>query len=235
MTRLGVLGGTFDPPHLGHLVLAEAARVQFALDRVLFVPAGDPYHRRPGSGFQVASARPDLSPSADRLAMTRLAVAGNDAFAVDDREVRREGPSYTVDTLAELAREMPAASSRQRTLEPEAGSGGPEPEDAALAHRLFLLLGADAAAELHRWKEPARIAGLANILVAPRGDRAFAVAPFPVLEVDMPRLDITSTLVRERSRAGLSIRYLVPDAVADYIERGELYRGRLDFRGPGSA
>ena len=221
MTRLGVLGGTFDPPHLGHLVLAEAARVQFALDRVLFVPAGDPYHRRPGSGFQVASARPDLSPAADRLAMTRLAVAGNDAFAVDDREVGREGPSYTVDTLTELAAEWDAGSGTR-----EAAAPG--------ARRLFLLLGADAAAELGRWKEPGRIAELATILVAPRGEREPSTAPVPVLEVDMPRIDITSTLVRERARAGLSVRYLVPDAVAEYIDGRGLYRGSSEFRVPGS-
>ena len=96
--RLGVFGGTFDPPHVGHLALAEWAREELGLDRVLFVPAGSPPHKRPGR-----------TPAARRLAMTRLAVRGNPAFVVEPMETRRRGPSYTVDTLAALAARHPGA------------------------------------------------------------------------------------------------------------------------------
>ena len=199
MARIGIFGGTFDPPHVGHTIFAEAARAQFELDTVRFVPAGDPYHRRRGSGFEIAGVRDDLSPANDRLEMTRLAVAGNGAFVVDDREVQRDGPSYTVDTLEELTAEFPDA-------------------------KLFLLLGADTAAELSRWRSADRIGELATVLVASRGDRvAGAAREFPHKVVQMPRVDITATEIRALIQRTASARYLVADAVLEYIERQSLY------------
>ena len=128
-----LLGGTFDPPHIGHLLAGECARWQFGARQVVFVPAGDPYRK---------AGRP-VSPAADRLAMTRLAILHNDAFVVDDREVRRPGPTYTVDTL----REYHASGERD----------------------LVLVLGVDALADMPNWKEPAEMARLARIAVALKG------------------------------------------------------------------
>ncbi|MGE5596035.1 MAG: nicotinate-nicotinamide nucleotide adenylyltransferase, partial [Hyphomicrobiales bacterium] len=105
MTPLVVLGGTFDPVHVAHLVLGECARVQFGAERVVFLPAGDPY-RKTGTGGRGAgpggSAVREVTAAEHRLAMLRLAVAGNERFEADDREVRRGGPTYTIDTLTEL-------------------------------------------------------------------------------------------------------------------------------------
>jgi nicotinate-nucleotide adenylyltransferase len=196
--KLGILGGTFDPPHYGHLLLGECAREQFALDRVLFIPAGNPYRK---------ADRP-VTASLHRLAMTGLAVTGNAAFAVDDREVRRAGPSYTVDTLRELRHEHDSS--------------------------LVLILGADALADLPRWREPAAIVALAEIVVAAKGRGEEEVArlaaaagvaqPPPV--VAMPAYPVSSTLIRERLAGGRSARYLAPDAVLAYAAEHGLYRPR---------
>ncbi len=202
MARTGILGGTFDPPHLGHTALAVHARDQFRLDKVLWIPAGDPYHRRAGSGFRIAGARRNLSAPADRLAMTLLAVAGGEGFTVDEREIRRAGPSYTVDTLLELAGE------RQ-------------------GDELFLLLGADSAAEFHRWRRPERIGELARVVVAPRRfvRTDGGSANMRLESVDMPQIDITSTAVRSLVRSGKPFRHLVEPSVADYIVGHGLYVG----------
>ena len=125
----GFLGGTFDPPHFGHLFLAECARAQFALERVLFIPAGDPYRKKRA-----------MTPAAQRLEMTRLAVQGNPGFSVDDLEVRREGPTYTVDTLEELGAR---------------GEGA-----------VVFIIGSDALADMRNWKDPRRIEELARLVVA---------------------------------------------------------------------
>ncbi len=188
---IGILGGTFDPPHIGHLILAECARVQLGLARVLFIPAGDPYRK----GEQL------VTPASDRLAMVMLAIQENPAFAVDDREIRRAGPSYTVDTLEELAQE---------------------------GHmRPVLLLGQDAFADLPNWRQPERIVELGRIAIA-RRDGAAAVAT--VYEtIDMPSLRVSSSELRNRVATGTSIRYLVPDLVMTYIaERGLYQAGRPD-------
>ena len=192
--KLGVLGGTFDPPHVGHLILAELAREQLGLDRVRFIPAGDPW-RKSGKGVTAA---------ADRLAMTRLAVAGNAAFEVDDCEVRREGPSYTSVTLATI----------RSVLAP--------------ADELFFLVGEDALADLPHWHDPAAIARAAVVAVAARDGAALPAAlPFGeerLVRVAMPVVDVSSTELRERARRGSSLRYFVPAAVEAYIHEQGLYR-----------
>jgi len=191
--RIGVFGGTFDPPHLGHLALAEWAREELGLDRVLFVPAGVPPHKR--------TAR---SSPARRLAMTRLAVRGNSAFRAEPLETRRRGPSYTVDTLRALAARHPGA-------------------------KLWLLVGADTYATIAEWREPAEIARLASVAVAarpgaPRARRAAWTRGGRVRWLGNPALDVSSSAVRDRARAGRSLRYLVPASVAGYIEAHGLYR-----------
>ena len=194
-SSLAILGGTFDPPHIGHLILAECARLQFGLDRVLFIPAGDPYRK----------ADQPVTAAADRLAMTAAAINGNPAFVLDEREVRRTGPSYTVDTLEEIVAE---------------GNGRP-----------LLLLGTDALADLPNWRQPERIAQLARIVVA-RRDGAAPDEQEPEHDyetVDMPLLRVSSSELRNRVAAGKSIRYLVPSAVEAYISEHGLYRaGNLE-------
>jgi nicotinate-nucleotide adenylyltransferase len=197
--RLGVIGGTFDPPHLGHLAFAEWARGALRLDRVLFVPAGSPPHKRSGSP----------SPAAQRLAMTRLAVRGNPAFGVSALEVRRRGPSYTVDTLRALAARHPGA-------------------------RLHLLMGADMFASFGTWREPDEIARRARLVVAlrpgaappRRGRRGAPAWARRVTWLANPTIELSSTALRERARRGGSLRYLVPDAVARYVERHRMYAPR---------
>lgn len=191
--RLGVLGGTFDPIHLGHLILAEYAREQLSLERVLFVPAGDPWRK----------AGRHISAAVHRLAMTRLAVEDSPYFEVDDCELRRDGPTYTVDTLRYL----------RETRRPD---------------ELYFLLGEDALADLPFWHDPGGIARLAVIAVAPREGAEVPTLPFDasrLVNLAMPYIGISSTLLRERAAAGLSLRYQVPEPVRIYIERYRLYRG----------
>ena len=189
--RLGVLGGTFDPVHLGHLRLAETAREQMGLDRVVFVPAGLPWRKAGAS----------IAPAGHRLSMLRLATACNPAFEVSDLEVAREGPSYTAETLEALAEAHPGAE-------------------------LFFLLGEDALADLPNWYQPERIRELATLAVARRPGEPVEAGGSngAVVWLEMPRLEISATEIRDRVRSGLSIRYLVPDAVEKYIREHGLYR-----------
>jgi len=194
---IGILGGTFDPPHLAHLAVAEEAREALGLSRILFVPAGQPWQK----------ADRAVSPGRLRLAMVERAVAGNPFFHADSREVDRPGPSYTDETIAEVAAES-----------------GAEP---------WFILSAEALAGLPTWRDPDRVIALARLCVVPRDgapDAALASfrARFPaaagrVVVLDQPRLAISSTRIRARVRAGRSIRYLVPDAVAALIAEYALY------------
>ncbi len=201
--KLGVLGGTFDPPHIGHLILVEEARLSLGLGQVLFVPAGAPWRK----------AGQELSAREDRLAMVRLAVGDNPDFAVSSLEVEREGPSYTAETLAELCDQLgretefffimgadslgdfPHWHQPQRILELArlAVAERPEPEDAGFGEVL-----AEELAEAMRQR---------------------------VVWLRMPRIDISATAVRERVRRGLSVRYWVPLAVEKYIREHGLYVG----------
>lgn len=189
-----ILGGTFDPPHIGHLVLGECARHQFG-GRVVYLPAGDPWRKTSGA----IGERRAISPAPLRLEMIAAAVRGNRHFSVDDREVRRRGPSYTVETLAEYHAEG--------------------------VTDLVLVIGSDALADLPNWREPERIRALARIAVT-RKTGETATFPDWVTEIAMPPLALSSTLVRARVARGEPIRYLVPDAVERIIRREGLYRAR---------
>lgn len=184
----GLLGGTFDPPHIGHLAVAHAALEQLDVGVVQFVPAGDPWQKR---HEYVSEAR-------HRLAMTRLAAAEDDRFAVDDREVRREGPSYTVTTVEEF------------------GPG------------CVLILGADAALNIPTWHRASDLMALANIAVVPRpgvdADSVRSALGRDVVNLSMPTIDLSGTQIRAHVKAGYSARFLVPDAVNDYIHGNGLYR-----------
>jgi nicotinate-nucleotide adenylyltransferase len=195
--KVGVLGGTFDPVHVGHLVLAERARDELSLDLVLFVPAGDPWRK----------SHREITAAEHRLAMLRLAVEGNDAFGVSDIEIKREGPTYTADTLATLAAER-------------------------LDDEFYFIVGADALADMPNWHEPERIVDHARLAVAPRDVQEANIAALAlpaiagrIVQFTMPPLAVSSTEVRERIAAGRSVRYLVPGRVLEYIDAQSLYRG----------
>jgi nicotinate-nucleotide adenylyltransferase len=201
--RWGILGGTFDPIHHGHLAIAEAAREELGLERVLFVPAGQPPHRERAPG---ASAE-------DRATMVGLAIAGAAAFEMSRLELDREGPSYTVDTLTALAAER---------------------EGGGAALDIRFILSAEAFAEFPSWHEAERVLALCRLIVLPREghpapDLPSLVARLPALDgrvtlLDGPRIRLSASEVRGRAAAGLSVRYLVPDAVAAYIADHRLYR-----------
>ncbi|MGH7742074.1 MAG: nicotinate-nucleotide adenylyltransferase [Candidatus Eiseniibacteriota bacterium] len=191
MRRIGLFGGTFDPPHLGHLALAECARDQLGLESVLFVPAGTPPHKR----------RVGRSSAQRRVAMTRLAVRGNRSFRVSLAEVRRHGPSFTVDTLRDMGQRFPGSA-------------------------LYLLMGADSLADFANWHDPREILRLATLVVAARpGVRRRAGPRRGVVWLENFAVDISSSAIRARARSGRSVRYLVPEAVAHYIARHRVYGG----------
>jgi nicotinate-nucleotide adenylyltransferase len=195
---LGVFGGTFDPIHVAHLAVAEEAAEVLGLERILFVPAGVPPHK-PGRL---------ITPAADQLA-----IAGNERFGVDRREIDRPGPSYTVDTLA--------------SLHASHAAGG-------AAADLTLVLSAEAFLGLMSWREPRRVLELARIVVAPRDGYPdagpdFLAGHLPDLAgratfLDGPRLRLSASELRARVASGRSLRYLVPDAVVAYIGDHGLYQ-----------
>jgi nicotinate-nucleotide adenylyltransferase len=195
--RIGILGGTFDPIHFGHLAIAEEARAAQRLDRVLLVPAA----RQPlKHGRHAATGQ-------QRFEMARLACADNASFEVTRIELDRPGLSYTVTTLEELRRQ---------------GQG-----------ELFFILGADALADLPRWRDAARIPALAQLVAVGRPgyapDLAALARALPALEgrvtlIEGPRLDISSTLLRRRVAEGRPIRYQTPDAVVRYVAEHGIYR-----------
>ena len=207
--KLGILGGTFNPIHLAHLRLAEELCESLELDRVLLIPAGEPALKHEG-----------IAPAAHRLEMARRATASNPRLEVDDLEIRRRGPSYTVDTLGAL---------RARHVGAE----------------LWFLVGSDTLPELSAWREPEKLFELASFAVATRPGyvaplrellpRALA-APFrdgprglvhpsgnELRAVSFTPLEISATEIRRRAARGQSIRYLVPDEVREYIAKHHLY------------
>jgi nicotinate-nucleotide adenylyltransferase len=191
--RIGVFGGTFDPPHVGHLLLASDAREALHLDRLIFVPAATQPLK--------VHAPPVASPR-DRLEMVRLAVADDANYTIDDTEIGRKGLSFTVDTLEQLSKKNPGAE-------------------------FFLLLGEDSLAGIDDWRSPERIRELATLAVMRRsGSERSPVAAIAdgVTTVSARRVDVSSTEIRERLRAGKSIKGFVPESVERFIEARGLYR-----------
>ena len=195
--RLGILGGTFDPPHIGHLVLADCAIQSLALDDLLFVPAADPPHK--------LATRVSI---AHRLPMLERALALDPRFRLSRVDIDRPGPHYTVDMVRILQAQQPDAE-------------------------LFFLMGSDSLRDLNTWHQPRAIIEQVRLAVMrrPEADVPLSIhaALLPRLEervviIDAPRLEISSTEIVERLRAGKSVRFLVPDPVLDYIETHRVYR-----------
>jgi nicotinate-nucleotide adenylyltransferase len=208
---LGVFGGTFDPVHVAHLRVAEEVREALGLAHVLWIPSADPPHKR-GT----------LVPAAHRLEMVRLATAANPNFEVLDLELRREGPSYTVDTLRTLRERYPES-------------------------RLWFVLGRDVIEEIGSWYQPEVLFELASIAVVPRPGSTrvplerslpkrfaaeFQVSPLglehtsgqEIREIQVSTLEVSASDLRRRIARGSSVRYLIPDPVIDYIDKHRLYR-----------
>lgn len=195
----GIFGGTFDPIHVAHLAVAEAALHDLGLASVTFIPAGEPPHKRDRTN----------SSAEHRFAMVQAAVADNPGFRVSRIEMDRDGPSYTVDTLAALAAEAGALP-------------------------LALIMSMDSYLDLPDWREPQRVLALAALVVTPRDGVADAAPDFlerhfpgtvaRVLMLPGPRLRLSASEIRARAAAGRSLRYLVPDAVSAYISDHALYR-----------
>ncbi len=189
--RIGIFGGSFDPIHLGHLILVEQCRDQAKLDQVFLIPAPRPPHK-----VNKAEATFD-----HRLEMLKLAIAGHPELQVDTCEMDRPGLSYTVDTLRHLHQREPK-------------------------NEWFLILGGDSVRDFETWRDPEGISKLATLLIVDRsGTEGIAPPSYSRYQrIASPLIDISSTDIRERVKTGRSIRYLVPDAVAAFIDANKLYR-----------
>lgn len=189
---MGLFGGSFNPPHLAHLIVAELVREQFHLDRIIWIP-----------NFQSPLKRPeDVAPADHRVAMTRLAIAHNDRFEMSDVEVRREGVSYTVETVRLMQERHPDV-------------------------RFSLIVGSDSLESFGAWYEPEEILKRVRVLVFGRSGTSSAPAPAGFEDrvdyADAPLLEISGTAIRRRIHDGRTIRYMVPEAVRSYIQDHGLY------------
>ena len=197
--NIGVMGGTFDPIHNGHLIVAEEARARINLAEILFVPAGQPW---------LKTDRP-ISAAEHRLQMVRFAIADKPYFKLSTVDIERAGASYTVDTIADLQ-----------------GQIGAEDE-------LFLILGWDSLAELPQWHEPSQLITMCRLVVVPRPgyprpklkklEASIPGLSQRVMFMEKPKIDISSSLIRERAAQGLTIYHLVPEPVNRYIKGYRLY------------
>ena len=199
--NIGVLGGTFDPIHIGHLKVAEEAIARLDLPRILFMPAGQPWLK-----LNNANA---ISPVPHRLEMVRLAISSNPRFKLSTLEIERSGPTYTVDTIAQLQSQI--------------GAGD----------EIFFILGWDNLMQLPQWHQPQRLVEMCRLVAVPRVD--FPLPDLPALEkelpgikervilFDKPRIDINASEIRRRAAQGKSISDFVPKAVESYIKEHSLY------------
>lgn len=190
--RLGVLGGTFDPPHVGHLLAASDAFEALALDKLLFVPAKVPPYK----------ARTVQATAEQRLEMLELTIGGDARFEASRLELERDGLSFTVDTLEALSKATPGIS-------------------------LFMLIGEDLATQIASWRDAARMAELATIVVLIRATIVAASSlesTLPMMRLPTRRIELSSTEIRDRARAGRSIHGFVTDAVSAFINANGLYR-----------
>jgi len=199
--KIGIMGGTFDPVHNAHLFIAETVREAFSLDKVLFIPVGDPPHKKVNR----------LAPGEDRVNMLREAVRSNPWFQVDDMEIKRQGITYTIDTLKELKARYPG-------------------------YDLCYIIGGDTLLDLKNWRDFMNVARLCSFIVYRRpgyedqeinseADRLAREYQADIAFVEGPGLDISSRYIKSRLYSNQTIRYLVPEAVYEYIKKRKLYKG----------
>ena len=190
MKRVGVLGGTFNPIHIGHLAIAQTAQEKMQLEKVIFVPANIPPHKNPAS----------VAPSKDRYHMVRLATKNNSYFEISDFEIKKTGPSYTIDTMWYLKRIFPKDT------------------------QLFFIIGGDMLPHLKSWKYIDDILKIATFIVVNRPGKFKTIKEINYYSVLMPGIDISSSYIRSRIAQKKTVRYFVPDNVVDYIKKRKLYR-----------
>ena len=190
--KFGIFGGTFNPPHMAHLLAAEGVRDHLRLNKILFVPAAIPPHK----------LKEDVIPVQHRLEMVRLAIQGNPSFELSDIEVRRKGPSYTIDTVRELKRKEPDCE-------------------------FHLIMGIDLLIDFETWRDPDKILKECKLVAMNRPGFDLGFVDKDLLArvelVNVPSIDISSTNIRRRVKSGRSIRYLVPVAVENYIRENSIY------------
>jgi len=198
--KIGIMGGTFDPIHIGHLIVAEEARYQLGLAKIIFLPAGKPYFKKDRL----------VSETGHRLEMIKLGIKDNPLFEISDLELVRTGPTYSVDSMA--------------TLKKELGDGA----------ELYFLIGLDALADIHKWKHPAELIEMCQIVGLTRPgyadldwseiEKKVAGASQKIKVIPVSQIGVSSSDIRMMVQNGVSVRYLVPDAVVSYIEEKGLYK-----------
>jgi nicotinate-nucleotide adenylyltransferase len=187
MKKVGILGGTFDPPHYGHLLIANEVLSTLKLDEIWFMPNQEPPHKKKSESIK----------NEDRLQMLELAICGNPTFRVETIEFHRQGPSYTVDTMKMINDQYPG-------------------------HQFFFIIGADMIEYLPKWHKIDELIHLVQFVGVERPEYS-SQTDYPVLYVDVPALDVSSSLIRDRVKNGKTVRYLTPDPVIQYIEEQHLY------------
>ena len=204
--KTGIMGGTFNPIHVGHLLLAESARDCFGLDSILFIPSGRSYMKREA----------EVLDRCGRFEMTRLAIEDNPAFSISDIEVKREGNTYTCDTLLQLKKQEPETE-------------------------FYFIVGADSLFSMETWRKPECIFRDCIVLAAVRDDKDSDKLQDQILylqekfgaricQISFREIDISSTDIRMRLASGQSIRYMVPDKVISYIETHHLYKEDAEWK-----
>ncbi|MEW6101096.1 MAG: nicotinate-nucleotide adenylyltransferase [Candidatus Omnitrophota bacterium] len=187
--KIGILGGTFNPIHIGHLILAEEAREKLFLDRVIFVPAYLPPHKD----------NSDIAPAEKRLSMVKLSVRGNKNFSVSDIEIKRDGRSYTIDTIKALKSKFPH-------------------------DELYFIIGSDLLNYLDEWKDLGDIIKMVKFIAATRPGYPLEKIPSYISTLPIRAVDISGFEIRKAIREGKSFRYLVSDAVYKYIQKRKIYK-----------
>ena len=187
--KIGILGGTFNPIHIGHLILAEEAREKLGLDRVIFVPAYFPPHKE----------NSDIAPARERLAMVKIAIRGNKNFLASDIEIKRDGRSYTIDTIKEFKKRYPG-------------------------DELYFIIGSDLLKYLDEWKDLSEIIRMVEFIVATRPGYALEKIPSYIKTLPIRAVDVSAYEIRECIKENKSFRSLVPEGVFNYINKKGLYK-----------
>ena len=188
--KIGILGGSFNPVHIGHLILADEVREKLRLDKIIFIPLYLAVHKE----------EQDLLYAPERLKMVKLAIKGNPYFEASDIEIKRQGPSYTIDTLKSLREKYSARD------------------------KFFFIVGSDALGYLNSWKDIDQVMKLAKLVVASRPNYPLKSLPKNVLPAAIESVDISGFRLRQRFKAGESVRYYLPKEVYSYILRKGLYK-----------
>ncbi|MCL6572237.1 MAG: nicotinate-nucleotide adenylyltransferase [Bacillus sp. (in: Bacteria)] len=187
MKKVGILGGTFDPPHYGHLLIANEVLSSLHLDEIWFMPNHEPPHKK-----KVDSVKDE-----ERLHMLELAIQGNDAFRIETIELKRQGPSYTDETMKMI-------------------------NDHYTGHQFFFIIGADMIEYLPKWHNIEELVKSVQFVGVKRSTYSHQT-DYPILYVDVPTIDVSSSMIRERMKNGKTVRYLVPGPVIRYIKEKQLY------------